>query len=385
MAFADIRDATNRDLAVIFPVAGVLIVLILAVLLRALLAPIYLVIDGGGWASRPRWARRATSSRALGPRRPHLHHADHPVPVRGGDRDRLQHPHDRPAPGGGPRRPRPAGGGRTRHRARRSLGGRRGRDPGRHIRRAARQRRAVLQSRSGFAVALGILLVAFVMSLFLVPATTALLGPSRVVARHRRRPRAARFRRRSRPCPSQKHVESSHLQADDRGKRRERGGAAESAGNVERWALPGPGWCATRWAAWPSWGSWRSSLSASPSSIARYRPAGRWRPACHTGRRQGDRRAARRGQPGRDQDPARARTGAPRCSSSMGSGWPSSWGRTGAPRRGGRAAATARSLRPAGFQVTGADRRSTTAGRVGRAGRLHVARADRRVRGLRGR
>ena len=43
MAFADVRATTNRDLAVIFPVAGVLFVLILAGLLRALLAPVYLV------------------------------------------------------------------------------------------------------------------------------------------------------------------------------------------------------------------------------------------------------------------------------------------------------------------------------------------------------
>ena len=43
MAFADVRDTTDRDLAVIFPVAGLLFVLILAGLLRAVLAPLYLV------------------------------------------------------------------------------------------------------------------------------------------------------------------------------------------------------------------------------------------------------------------------------------------------------------------------------------------------------
>ena len=42
--FADIRDANNRDLSVIFPVAGVLIALILALLLRSLVAPIYLMV-----------------------------------------------------------------------------------------------------------------------------------------------------------------------------------------------------------------------------------------------------------------------------------------------------------------------------------------------------
>jgi RND superfamily putative drug exporter len=44
MAFADVRAATNRDLALIFPVAGILFVLILAALLRAVVAPLYLVV-----------------------------------------------------------------------------------------------------------------------------------------------------------------------------------------------------------------------------------------------------------------------------------------------------------------------------------------------------
>jgi RND superfamily putative drug exporter len=43
MAFADVRDATNHDLRLIFPVAGLLFVLILAGLLRSVLAPVYLV------------------------------------------------------------------------------------------------------------------------------------------------------------------------------------------------------------------------------------------------------------------------------------------------------------------------------------------------------
>lgn len=42
-AFTDIRDANNRDLSVIFPVAGILIALILGLLLRSLVAPIYLM------------------------------------------------------------------------------------------------------------------------------------------------------------------------------------------------------------------------------------------------------------------------------------------------------------------------------------------------------
>ena len=43
MAFADVRAATDRDLMVIFPVAALLFALILAGLLRAALAPVYLV------------------------------------------------------------------------------------------------------------------------------------------------------------------------------------------------------------------------------------------------------------------------------------------------------------------------------------------------------
>jgi RND superfamily putative drug exporter len=43
-AFVDIADVTSRDLRVIFPVAGVLILIILMVLLRALVAPVYLML-----------------------------------------------------------------------------------------------------------------------------------------------------------------------------------------------------------------------------------------------------------------------------------------------------------------------------------------------------
>ena len=52
MAFADVRDVTQRDLAVVFPVAGVLFLLILAGLLRAVLTPVYLVaMVIGGFAA----------------------------------------------------------------------------------------------------------------------------------------------------------------------------------------------------------------------------------------------------------------------------------------------------------------------------------------------
>jgi putative drug exporter of the RND superfamily len=43
-AFADISSANSRDLRVIFPVAGLLIALILALMLRSLVAPVYLML-----------------------------------------------------------------------------------------------------------------------------------------------------------------------------------------------------------------------------------------------------------------------------------------------------------------------------------------------------
>lgn len=43
-AFADIRDANNRDLWVIFPVAGLFIAIVLGLLLRSIVAPIYLMV-----------------------------------------------------------------------------------------------------------------------------------------------------------------------------------------------------------------------------------------------------------------------------------------------------------------------------------------------------
>jgi RND superfamily putative drug exporter len=46
-AFADIRDANNRDLSVVFPIAGLLIAVILALLLRSLVAPLYLLLAVG--------------------------------------------------------------------------------------------------------------------------------------------------------------------------------------------------------------------------------------------------------------------------------------------------------------------------------------------------
>ncbi|MEV6417404.1 MMPL family transporter [Kribbella sp. NPDC051718] len=43
-SYTDIRDANSRDLKVIFPVAGGLIAIILALLLRSLLSPLVLML-----------------------------------------------------------------------------------------------------------------------------------------------------------------------------------------------------------------------------------------------------------------------------------------------------------------------------------------------------
>ena len=62
-ATADLRQATGRDLLVILPVAGVLIALVLALLLRSLVAPRYLMLAViGGYAAS--LGRRCSSSRA---------------------------------------------------------------------------------------------------------------------------------------------------------------------------------------------------------------------------------------------------------------------------------------------------------------------------------
>ena len=43
-ATADLRQATGRDLLVIFPIAGLLIAIVLGLLLRSVIAPIYLML-----------------------------------------------------------------------------------------------------------------------------------------------------------------------------------------------------------------------------------------------------------------------------------------------------------------------------------------------------
>lgn len=46
-AFADLKDATNRDITVVAPLAAVIILIILVILLRSLVAPLYLLVAVG--------------------------------------------------------------------------------------------------------------------------------------------------------------------------------------------------------------------------------------------------------------------------------------------------------------------------------------------------
>ena len=175
MALADVRDTTNRDLAVIFPVAGVLFVLILAGLLRALLAPVYLVamvVAGfaatlGGSTLLFEWALGHAGLAFTIPIILYLF-----VTAIGTDYNILMTARIREEVRDG-RGPREAAGLAIAH-------------AGPSVAAAAvilaGTFGALLVSgvpffvEIGFAVTLGILIVAFVVSLLLVPATTALLG-----------------------------------------------------------------------------------------------------------------------------------------------------------------------------------------------------------------
>ena len=53
--FVDLHDAMARDYSVVFPVAALVIMIILALLLRSLVAPLYLMASVGlGFAADPR-------------------------------------------------------------------------------------------------------------------------------------------------------------------------------------------------------------------------------------------------------------------------------------------------------------------------------------------
>ena len=141
-AFADVRDAVNRDYTVVFPVAAALIALILGLLLRSLVAPLYLlgaVVLGFG-ATLGASGRRVFQGPRLGAG-PDVLAADPPLPVRGGDRHRLQHPDGLPPARGGRGGERPPHRGRPGGRARGPDGrSRRGHSRG-HVRVADADRR----------------------------------------------------------------------------------------------------------------------------------------------------------------------------------------------------------------------------------------------------
>ena len=99
-SYTDIRDANSRDLSVIFPVAGGLIAIILALLLRSLLAPIVLMVAVVLSFFSSIGATVFVFQGAAGQRGDVLA-ADHAVPVRRCHRHRLQHPDDRAVAGGG--------------------------------------------------------------------------------------------------------------------------------------------------------------------------------------------------------------------------------------------------------------------------------------------
>ena len=141
--FVDFQKAMNRDYAVVFPVAAIVIMLILALLLRSLVAPIYLMISVGLGFGATLGAAVLRLPAHPGRGRADLPAADLHLPVRGGTRHRLQHLDDR-APARGGTRGRAAARRRRRGGQARRPDRRRGRrDPGRHLRVAhARRQRA---------------------------------------------------------------------------------------------------------------------------------------------------------------------------------------------------------------------------------------------------
>jgi len=64
MSLSDISHATGHDYTIVYPFAALLIVLILAALLRSVIAPLYLLV-GVGLVIRRRSEHRFTSSRAF--------------------------------------------------------------------------------------------------------------------------------------------------------------------------------------------------------------------------------------------------------------------------------------------------------------------------------
>ena len=96
--FVDLKDAMVRDYSIVFPVAAVVIMLILALLLRSFVAPWYLMASVGLGFGATLGATVLLFQHLDGPGRPDLPAADLHLPVRGRARHRLQHLDDRPAP-----------------------------------------------------------------------------------------------------------------------------------------------------------------------------------------------------------------------------------------------------------------------------------------------
>ena len=132
--FADIQRAVNHDYAVVFPTAAIIILLILALLLRSVVAPWYLMASVGLGFGATLGASVLVFQHLRGEARAGVPAAGIHVPVRGGAGHRLQHLDDRAAARAGEGGHGPAAGRRERAPARRA-GHRRSRaDPGGHVR-----------------------------------------------------------------------------------------------------------------------------------------------------------------------------------------------------------------------------------------------------------
>ena len=102
--YVDIQAAMNHDYSVVFPVAAVLIMIVLGLLLRSVVAPWYLMVSVGLGFASTLGATTLLFQNIQRRIRPDLHAAADHVHVRRRPRHRLQHPDGRPAAGGGARR-----------------------------------------------------------------------------------------------------------------------------------------------------------------------------------------------------------------------------------------------------------------------------------------
>ena len=173
--FADLQAAMVRDYKVVFPVAALVIMLILALLLRSLVAPLYLMAAVGLGFAATLGATVIVFQYIGGDERPDLHAADLHLPVRDSARHRLQHPDDRAAARGGPRgpEPRPAAAEAVKHAGPTIAAA--------GVILAGTFASLMLSGNSlmmsmGFALSFGIFIAAFVMAMFFTPALTALIG-----------------------------------------------------------------------------------------------------------------------------------------------------------------------------------------------------------------